>query len=138
MHRPKTRFIIVDDDKDVRYFMRRVIQRRFERAEISEAADGAEALKLFEATAPDLMVIDHNLPSLSGPDLVRELRTRDPMMPIVMVSHFPAARAEALQAGANSFVSKDELINFLGDHLVKLLIPAGPESETPAQEMNRN
>jgi two-component system invasion response regulator UvrY len=133
MDRPKTRFIIVDDDKDVRYFMRRVIQRQFTRAEVAEAGDGAEALKLFEATGPDLMVIDHNLPSLSGPDLVRELRTRDPMMPIVMVSHFPAAQAEAMEAGANSFVSKDELMPSLGDHLIKLLTPggAGPGTAAP-------
>lgn len=131
MDRPKTHFIIVDDDKDVRYFMRRVIQRRFTRAEISEAGDGAEALKLFESTGPDLMVIDHNLPSLSGPDLVRELRTRDPALPIVMVSHFPAARTEAMEAGANSFVSKDELISTLGDLLTKLLMPGGPNRELP-------
>jgi two-component system, NarL family, invasion response regulator UvrY len=128
MDRPKKHFIIVDDDKDVRYFMRRVIQRRFTRVDISEAGDGAEALKLFEATGPDLMVIDHNLPSLSGPDLVRELRTRAPMMPIVMVSHFAAVRTEAMQAGATSFVSKDELLPTLGDHLMKLLTPGGPDA----------
>ncbi len=132
MNQPKTHFIIADDDKDVRYFMRRVIQRRFTRAEITEAGDGAEALRLYESRGPDVMVIDHNLPLLSGPDLVRELRTRDPAMPIVMVSHFPAAQAEAMQAGANSFVSKDELIPTLADLLMKLLTPAGPDGELPA------
>ena len=121
MDRPKRHFIIVDDDKDVRYFIRRVIQRRFIDVEIREASDGAEALKLFEHGGADLMVIDHNLPLLSGTDLVRELRARNTTIPIVMVSSFPAVRAEAMAAGATSFVSKDEINPALAGQLVNLL-----------------
>jgi two-component system, NarL family, invasion response regulator UvrY len=122
MDRPKQHFIIVDDDKDVRYFIRRVIQRRFVDVEIREAADAAEALRLFEHGGADLMVIDHNLGAMSGTDLVRELRTRSMTMPIVMVSSFPAARVEAMAAGATSFVSKDEINPALADQLVNLLV----------------
>jgi CheY-like chemotaxis protein len=126
MDRPKQHFIIVDDDKDVRYFIRRVIQRRFTDVEIREAADGVEALRLFEHGGADLMVIDHNLPSMSGTDLVRELRTRKATLPIVMVSSFSAARAEAMAAGATSFVSKDEINPALADQLANLLATDEP------------
>jgi CheY-like chemotaxis protein len=129
MDRPKQHFILVDDDKDVRYFMRRVIQRRFTRVDITEASDGLEALRLYEAGGADLMIIDHNLPSLSGTDLVRELRARKATLPIVMVSSFPAVRSEAMTAGANSFVSKDELNPVLGDQLMKLLVADEPGGE---------
>ena len=37
---------------------------------------GQEALRLYEKSGADLMVIDHDLPLLNGADLVRELRTR--------------------------------------------------------------
>ena len=74
MDRPGRHFIIVDDDKDVRYFIRRVIQRRFTSVEIGEASDGLEALKLFEHGGADLMVIDHNLPLLSGRTRPRSTR----------------------------------------------------------------
>jgi two-component system copper resistance phosphate regulon response regulator CusR len=121
MDRPKRHFIIVDDDKDVRYFIRRVIQRRFPLVEIGEASDGLEALKLFEHGGADLMVIDHNLPSMNGADVVRELRARKTTIPIVMISSFPAVREEAMTAGANSFVSKDEINPALGEQLANLL-----------------
>jgi CheY-like chemotaxis protein len=131
MDRPKRHFIIVDDDKDVRYFIRRVIQRRFTRVEIGEASDGLEALRLFEHGGADLMVIDHNLPLLSGTDLVRELRARNTTIPIVMVSSFPAVRAEAMSAGATSFVSKDEINPGLADQLASLLAADGVGEEVP-------
>lgn len=136
MDRPKRYFIIVDEDKDVRYFMRRVIQRRFTRAEIVEASDGAEALRLFEAAGADLMVIEHHLPSLSGTDLIRELRARHATVPIVMVSSFAGAQAEAMLAGASSFVSKDQINPALGEQLMKLLVSGEPAAEPP-RDINR-
>ena len=129
MDRPKQHFIIVDDDKDVRYFIRRVIQRRFVGVEIREAGDGVEALRLFEHGGADLMVIDHNLPSMSGADLVRELRSRKAILPIVMVSSFSAARDEAMAAGATTFVCKDEINPALADQLVNLLVTNGANVE---------
>jgi CheY-like chemotaxis protein len=129
MDRPKQHFIIVDDDKDVRYFIRRVIQRRFVDVEIREAGDGVEALRVFEHGGADLMVIDHNLPSMSGTELVRELRARNATLPIVMVSSFSAARHEAMAAGATSFVCKDEINPALADQLVNLLVTNGARVE---------
>ncbi|HXC98527.1 MAG TPA: response regulator [Verrucomicrobiae bacterium] len=129
MDRAKPHFIIVDDDKDVRYFIRRVIQRRFIGVEIREASDGVEALRLFEHGGADLMVIDHNLPSMSGADLVRELRARNTTIPIVMVSSFPAVREEAMTAGATSFVGKDEINPALADQLANLLAVDGAREE---------
>ena len=131
MDRPKRHFIIVDDDKDVRYFIRRVIQRRFIGVEIGEASDGVEALRLFEHGGADLMVIDHNLPSMSGADVVRELRARNATLPIVMVSSFPAVREEAIKAGATSFVCKDEINPALADQLANLLAVDGANEEAP-------
>jgi CheY-like chemotaxis protein len=129
MDRPKQHFIIVDDDKDVRYFIRCVIQRRFTGVQIGEAADGVEALRLFEHGGADLMAIDHNLPSMSGAELVRELRARNAVMPIVMVSSFSAVKEEAMAAGATSFVSKDKINPALADELANLLATDGPSAE---------
>jgi CheY-like chemotaxis protein len=102
--------------------------------EIAEAADGVEALRLFEATGTDLMVIDQNLPSLGGTDLVRELRARKAALPIVMVSSFPAIRWEAMAAGATSFVSKDDINPGLADELVKLLAADAPGAQPPRSD----
>ena len=122
----KQHFIIVDDDRDVRYFIRRVILRHFPEAGISEAGDGQEALRMYEQLNPDLMVIDHDLPLLNGADLIRELRTRQPALPLVMVSNFPAARELAMAAGATMFFEKGAVNAGLAGSLPALL----PEGHT--------
>ena len=114
-------FIVVDDDKDVRYLIRRVISRSYPAARISEAADGLEALKIFEGAGADLMIIDHNLPSWNGADLIRELRSRAVKIPLVLMSNFPAVGDLAMAAGATSFVDKREINPCLADYLPTLL-----------------
>jgi two-component system response regulator RegX3 len=71
------------------------------------ARDGAEALEVFEAVGPDLVLLDVMLPKLSGIDVCRELRARS-RVPIIMVS---AKTSEidtvvGLEVGADDYVSK--------------------------------
>ena len=121
MEQNKRHFIVVDDDKDVRYLVRRVILRSFPGARVTEAGDGLEALRLFENHGADLMIVDHNLPSLDGADLIRELRAREVKIPLVLMSNFAAVGDLAMAAGATSFVDKGEIHPCLGDYLPTLL-----------------
>ena len=113
-------FIVVDDDKDMRYLVRRVILRSFPGARVTEAGDGLEALRLFEHHGADLMIVDHNLPNLDGAELIRELRAREVKIPLVMMSNFAAVSDLAMAAGATSFVDKGEIHPCLGDYLPTL------------------
>ena len=117
----KPHVIIVDDDEAIRYLIRRIITRQFPRVAVSEAGDGLEALKLFEGTGADLMIVDHNLPHLNGADLVRELRSRAVAIPLVMISSFAAVGEEAKKAGATLFVHKDDINAGLKQHLPGML-----------------
>jgi two-component system, OmpR family, response regulator RegX3 len=71
------------------------------------ATDGAEAIEAFEASRPDLILLDLMLPKLSGIDVCRELRERSEV-PIIVVS----AKSEEidtvllLEMGADDFVTK--------------------------------
>ncbi len=74
---------------------------------IEVARDGAEALAMFDAVAPDLVLLDMMLPRVSGLDVCRELRARSDV-PIIMVT---ARSAEvdtvvALEIGADDYVTK--------------------------------
>ena len=113
-------FIVVDDDKDMRYLVRRVILRSFPEARVTEAGDGLEALRLFENHGADLMIVDHNLPNLDGAELIRELRAREVKIPLVMMSNFAAVSDLAMAAGATSFVDKGEIHPCLEDYLPTL------------------
>jgi CheY-like chemotaxis protein len=83
---PLSRILVVDDEPDLRFLLRRI----FEAAghEVSEAGNGADALKSVRRTRPDLVVTDMMMPVMDGVELIRRLRG-DPTMrdiPIVAVS----------------------------------------------------
>jgi two-component system, OmpR family, response regulator RegX3 len=74
---------------------------------VQVARDGAEAIDLFEAVRPDLVLLDVMLPKVSGIDVCRELRRRS-QVPIIMVT---AKGSEidtvvGLEVGADDYVSK--------------------------------
>ena len=74
---------------------------------VQVAKDGAEALDVFDAVAPDLVLLDVMLPKVSGIDVCRELRSRS-KVPIIMVT---AKGAEidtvvGLEVGADDYVTK--------------------------------
>jgi two-component system, OmpR family, response regulator RegX3 len=74
---------------------------------VQTAADGAEALELFDVVKPDLVLLDVMLPKISGVDVCRELRRRS-TVPIIMVT---AKGSEidtvvGLEVGADDYVTK--------------------------------
>jgi two-component system response regulator RegX3 len=74
---------------------------------VQVARDGAEALDLFDAVRPDLVLLDVMLPKVSGIDVCRELRRRS-QVPIIMVT---AKGSEidtvvGLEVGADDYVTK--------------------------------
>jgi two-component system response regulator RegX3 len=74
---------------------------------VQTAQDGAEALEMFDAVKPDLVLLDVMLPKISGVDVCRELRRRS-TVPIIMVT---AKGSEidtvvGLEVGADDYVTK--------------------------------
>lgn len=90
---------------------------------VATALNGREALDMVREHAPSLAIVDLQMPIMDGFKLLRELRRAYPAMHLVAVSgHFSAAvAAEALSAGANAFVSKNELPHGLVDAVAKLV-----------------
>jgi two-component system cell cycle response regulator DivK len=101
----KKRLLIVED----RDLNRDLLVQLFEDAyELELAEDGESAVELAAASAPDLILMDIELPGLSGLDAVRAIRALDPKTPIVAVSShvMPGDADEALAAGCDDFISK--------------------------------
>jgi CheY-like chemotaxis protein len=89
-----SRILVVDDEPDQRFLLRRILQRAGH--EVSEANDGAAALRAVRESAPDLVVTDMMMPVMSGVELIRCLRG-DPA-----TAHIPilAASGDPYLAGA--------------------------------------
>src|SRR5206468_7089553 len=71
------------------------------------AGTGEDALAMFHARAPDLMVLDLGLPDMDGVDICRRIREESPM-PIVVLSARGAEgdKVAALDIGADDYVTK--------------------------------
>jgi DNA-binding NarL/FixJ family response regulator len=77
---------------------------------IGEASTGTAAVEEAERLAPDVLVLDLNMPKLSGIEVCRTLTARDPPVPVLMVSVSAQEDDvhEAILAGATGYVLKDE------------------------------
>jgi len=110
--------VLVVDDQDAGRFAKTQIVRRA-RFEVCEASTGYGALKLAEDRDPDLVVLDVNLPDLSGVEVCRQLKARPRAVPLQIVHMSATAIADAdrvrgLDGGADAYliepVSPDLLV----------------------------
>ena len=103
-----TRILIVDDHAIVRTGIRRLLKDR-EATDLLEAASGEEALQAVQDSLLDLVLLDLNLPSLGGLELLRRLKRMKPDLAILVFSQHaePIYATKALEAGARGFVSKN-------------------------------
>ena len=101
------RLLIVDDNAATRYALR----RRMEQHDfvVLDAGTGNEGLALIASEAPDALILDVNLPDMSGFDIVRLLRSepRTALLPVVHVSAASIQTADivtGLEAGADAYL----------------------------------
>ena len=99
------RVLVVDDEPQIRRIMRTTLTTAG--YEVEDAKTGEEALWKVRDYRPDLVLLDINLPGMSGLATCRALRA-DPNIAIIMltVHNTETAKVEALDAGADDFVSK--------------------------------
>jgi CheY-like chemotaxis protein len=117
-YRRRPRIVLADDNADMRSYVQRLLSERFA---VEAVVDGEAALAAIAEARPDLVVSDVQMPRLDGLELARRIRA-DPALrglPIVLVSTLDAAedRAAGLEAGADAYLSKRELV---GSALVDL------------------
>ena len=95
-----------------------VLRTYFERAgwTVHEASTGAQALHRYTNIQPDVVLLDLNLPDLSGLAVLKRLRESDPEVAVVMVtgSSDIESAVEALQCGAENFLVKPYVLPHLG------------------------
>jgi CheY-like chemotaxis protein len=124
MLNPELNILLAEDDKDARYLIQRIISRSLPTAAVNEIGDGRAALRQFEESGADLLIVDQRLPMLPGIELIREVRARDAAVPIILISSTPSTESEAFGTGINHFVDKANLLRDLPPILSALLLKA--------------
>jgi DNA-binding NarL/FixJ family response regulator len=104
----RLRVMIVDDHPLVRSAVARALEGDGI-VVVAEVATGEEALALAPTLSPDILLLDVELPGMSGIQLVRELAPRLPATKIVMLTVSSADRdlADAMRNGASGYLTKD-------------------------------
>lgn len=106
--------VLVDDHDLFRGGLREILEENGLRV-VGEAASGGEALDLVERLAPDVVVMDINMPGISGVEATRRLATRAPRARVVVltISADDGDIMDALMAGAAGYLVKDASVDEL-------------------------
>ncbi|SOZ68539.1 Two-component system response regulator [Cupriavidus taiwanensis] len=103
------RIVLVDDHTIFREGLKRLLLDEGDFSVVAEACNGPEALSAIRTHAFDVLVLDISMPGRSGLDLIPSIRSEKPLLPIVVLSMYPAEQyaVRAFEAGASGYVTKD-------------------------------
>jgi two-component system, chemotaxis family, chemotaxis protein CheY len=100
--------LVVDDEAHIRKFVIALVKQLGE-PEILQAANGTEALEVYERERPVLVLLDVNMPRIDGIETLRRLKLMDPECAVIMLTSLVNRQTveECLQLGAVAYLRKD-------------------------------
>ena len=126
MERSESRVLVVDDNEFNLKLAFNMLQRLVPKASLYQACDGKEAVTVFATQRPDLVLMDIQMPQMSGYEAAKAIRALDAAaakVPIIALTAgtVQGERTRALQAGMNDYLSKPVVLKQLGEMLTKWL-----------------
>lgn len=135
MDSPKTTIsvLLVDDHTLFRSGIRSLLQRQADFTVVGEAADGVEGVKRAKQLQPDVVLLDLNMPGISGLETLQLMLQDFPDMAVILltVSEDAEDLTAALQAGARGYLIK----NIDADYLVRAIRRAAAGEPVVAEAM---
>jgi CheY-like chemotaxis protein len=104
----KGKVLVVDDEMHIRKFVTQLVLSLGEPT-VLEAANGNEAVAIYERERPDLVLLDVNMPRVDGIETLRKLKLLDPDCVVVMLTSLVNRQTveECLHLGAVAYLRKD-------------------------------
>ena len=102
------RVLLVDDHQPIRERLRELFQLRPDLEVVGEASNGAEAVQRVEELAPDLVLMDMNMPVMNGAEATRRIREKHPEIKVLALTAFAdmSLVSAMVQAGASGYLIK--------------------------------
>ncbi len=119
----KERILIVDDEESMRDFLHITLTR--EGYDVHTASTAADAIISFEENLFDLIISDIKMPSMSGIELLKKMKSINPDIPVIMITAYASVdtAVEAMKQGAYDYISKpfkvEELKHIVNNALEK-------------------
>jgi DNA-binding NarL/FixJ family response regulator len=114
--------LIVDDEAHIRKFVSVMINSLGEPV-VLQAANGTEALQVYEREKPHLVLLDVNMPRVDGLETLRNLKRIDPQCTVVMLTSLVNRQTveECLRLGAVGYLRKDNPPDEMTAQLKKII-----------------
>lgn len=127
------RVLVVDDDRPVLSFLKRGLEAEHYAVDVAE--NGTEAAAMAEQADYDLVILDLNLPGLDGLDVLKQVRSRKKVLPILILTSRRQVeeRVKGLDLGADDYLPKPFAFSELAARVRVLLRRSG----RPLEEMAR-
>ncbi|MEM9082721.1 MAG: response regulator [Planctomycetota bacterium] len=112
------KILLVDDSKTMRNIQKGILSQ-MGYTEVEEACDGLDALSKVGGFAPELILLDWNMPNMDGLTFAKQYRAKGEKTPIIMVTtEAEKSRViEAIKAGVNNYVVKPFTPDILGQRI---------------------
>jgi two-component system invasion response regulator UvrY len=100
--------LLADDHSIVRAGLRRLVEESKDMEVVAEAADGGKAIQQVHKTHPDVAVVDISMPDMDGLEVVSQLRSFYPKLPIIILTMYEEEQyvVRAFEAGAMGYLTK--------------------------------
>lgn len=110
---PMSKILVIDDEKSIRSSLREILE--YEKYEVTEAADGMEALKIIKSGSFDAILCDIKMPKMDGIEVLEKVIADGEDFPVIMISgHGNLDTAvDAIKKGAFDYISKPLDLNRL-------------------------
>ena len=100
------RILIADDDAGMRLVMRKLAQQAEGYELVGEAEDGAQLLKLYDELRPEVVLMDVEMPEMTGIECARAIQDRDPRTVLVFATAHEEYMANAFEVYAFDYLVK--------------------------------
>ena len=103
------RVLIAEDHVIVRDGLAAIINQEDDMGVVAEAGNGTEAVELWKTHQPDVVLMDLQMPGLSGVNAINEMRAADPNVRVIILTTFDGDEDiyRAMRAGAKAYLLKD-------------------------------
>jgi DNA-binding NtrC family response regulator len=120
--------LVVDDDDQMRALLRRTLED--DGYEVAELNRGTHVLDTLRGDPFDLVILDKEMPGVTGLDLLPALRHEFPRVPVVLVTAFGGRQVagRAIRMGAASYLEKPFRLAQLRDAIAGLLPPPADQA----------
>jgi two-component system response regulator TctD len=102
------KFLIVDDEENLVFFLRRTLLMEFPESQVDTAYSGEEGLSRMAEQSYDLIIADLRMPGVDGRDLIKGIRYLDATVPIILMTGYgsEALKEEAAKLGIDYYMDK--------------------------------